>query len=244
MKNNHKIKIGIMGGAGEHGDQLFEDGLKIAYQIGQEIARSGATLVTGATTGLPYAAVLGASDFGGKTLGISPGKNAIEHVRFIQKPLDGLYEAEFTGRGLIGREIENVAHCTAVIAIGGGTGTMTELGIASQAAMPIGGYTNAGGTGARVKTDPEFFGRYGSIISFSNDPDELVQDAIRNSISYLENPQGLAKKGYLFLFGKTRDDLANSVVRIDSSLDAIVKEGLPLAAKERSILAKIRGAKK
>ena len=58
MKLQHQVKncIAVLGGAGSYTDAQVIAG----FQIGREIARNGMNLVTGATTGIPYAAAIGA----------------------------------------------------------------------------------------------------------------------------------------------------------------------------------------
>jgi len=72
-----RISVGVMGSAG--GD-LNRQTLDKAFRMGEEIARRGCVLITGACPGLPHQAVLGAMKAGGTVVGISPALNFEEHA--------------------------------------------------------------------------------------------------------------------------------------------------------------------
>ena len=76
--------------------------------MGQEIARRGCVLITGACPGLPHQAVLGAKSVGGTVVGISPALNFEEHAMKYASPYHGYDAIIYTGSGLMGREIENI----------------------------------------------------------------------------------------------------------------------------------------
>src|SRR3989338_4784298 len=94
------LQIGVMGGAFEY----TPEAISAAYNVGKTIAQNNCTLITGATTGIPYAAALGTRSAGGLSIGISPGKDAKEHVERFGKPLEGLDAIIYTGMGFNGRE--------------------------------------------------------------------------------------------------------------------------------------------
>ena len=56
------------------------DAMEKTKELGREIARQGAVLVTGATTGVPLWATMGAKEAGGISIGFSPAVNLA--VRF------------------------------------------------------------------------------------------------------------------------------------------------------------------
>ncbi len=64
------------------------EGRDKAFSIGREIAKSGYNLITGACTGLPFAAVEGAREEGGCTIGISPALDEREHVEEYNYPVN------------------------------------------------------------------------------------------------------------------------------------------------------------
>src|SRR5580704_4119045 len=96
-----KIQIGVMGSAG--GD-LTPAELELARRIGRRIAERDCTIITGACPGLPHAAVLGAHEAGGISLGVSPALTREEHVDIYSSPLEPYSTMVFTGSGLMGRE--------------------------------------------------------------------------------------------------------------------------------------------
>ena len=72
------VKIGVSGtaDASRYGLDVFAK----AKEIGREIARAGAITVTGATTGFPLFAAMGAKDECGFSIGFSPASSEREHV--------------------------------------------------------------------------------------------------------------------------------------------------------------------
>lgn len=80
------MKIAVYGSAtGELSDEVK----KKARELGRQIARSGHTLVTGACPGLPYEAVIGASEEGGECIGFSPAVNEKQHIEVLSFPVKG-----------------------------------------------------------------------------------------------------------------------------------------------------------
>ncbi len=128
-----KLQIGVMGSAA---DLNYSDkALACAKELGKEIAKSGNILVYGAEkeySSLSTNAAIEASKNGGITVGITPGKKKDIYGDFRPTILIpcGL---EIGG----GREFSLVLSCDAIIAIGGGSGTLTEMAIAYQAGIPI-----------------------------------------------------------------------------------------------------------
>ena len=101
----------------------------IAEKVGALIARSGATLVCGGLDGVMEAACKGAKSAGGSTIGILPGLSKNEANQWIDIPIcTGLGDA---------RNIVVVRTGSAVIAIGGAYGTLSEIGHALSDGKPI-----------------------------------------------------------------------------------------------------------
>ncbi|HEY1869296.1 MAG TPA: hypothetical protein VGG70_13455, partial [Candidatus Cybelea sp.] len=115
-----KLQIGVMGSAG---GVLTDGQVAIAKRLGESIARRGALIVTGACPGLPHAAVLGAHEAGGESLGVSPAHSPEEHVELYESPLEPYTAMCFTGSGLMGREVHNIHSSDFVIFVGGRSGT-------------------------------------------------------------------------------------------------------------------------
>ena len=96
--------------------------LEWAEEVGQDLARGGAIVVTGGLGGVMRAASRGASAIGGQTIGILPGADPAEANEFIQTPIA-------TGLGVV-RNLVVVTSADAVVAVGGRHGTLSEIGLA------------------------------------------------------------------------------------------------------------------
>ena len=136
------LAVGVMGSAG---GQVASEVRKTLYELGREIGRRGAVLVTGVAPGLPHDAVLGSKSVGGLVIGISPALNLQEHVERYKSPTRGYDLIVYTGSGLMGREIENIRTCDVVVIAGGRSGTLGEFAIAYDEAKLIGVLTGTGG---------------------------------------------------------------------------------------------------
>ena len=128
-----KIQIGIMGAAADL--KYSDEALDFAKELGKLIAKSGNVLVYGAEkeyTSLSTEAAKVATKNGGITIGVAGGKNKKIFGKFRPTVLinSGL---EIGG----GREFTLVLSCDVIIAISGGSGTLTEMAIAYQAGIPI-----------------------------------------------------------------------------------------------------------
>src|SRR3989344_1167775 len=92
-----KYKI-CVSGAAETG-HCAVDALDKAQELGREIARRGAVLVNGATTGFPLSAAKGAKEEGGFCVGLSPAFSEKEHIEQYQLPVDYMDVIIYTGFG-------------------------------------------------------------------------------------------------------------------------------------------------
>ncbi len=102
---------------------------RLAEEVGREIARRGAVLVCGGMAGVMEAACKGASEEDGLTIGILPGDNRKAANPYVQIPI-------VSGIGYA-RNVAVVKSAQAIIAIDGSYGTLTEIGYALQAGIPI-----------------------------------------------------------------------------------------------------------
>lgn len=128
-----KIQIGVMGSAADL--NYSDETLAFAKELGKLIAKSGNILVYGAEkdyTSLSTEAAKEASKNNGITIGVAGGKS---------KKVFGKYRPTvLINSGLDiggGREFTLVLSCDVIIAISGGSGTLTEMAIAYQANIPI-----------------------------------------------------------------------------------------------------------
>ncbi len=108
---------------------------KLAEEVGFQVATKGATLLLGAEKdfdSLSTAACRGAKKANGLTVGITYGKG----MDIVEKDHTDIVIATGLERGG-GRELSLILSCDAVIALGGGSGTLTEIAIAYQANIPV-----------------------------------------------------------------------------------------------------------
>lgn len=128
-----KIQIGIMGSAADL--NYSDEALAFAKELGKLIAESGNILVYGAEkeySSLSTNAAMSASENGGMTVGITGGKDKKIYGEY--RP-DVLIPCGLEIGG--GREFTLILTCDVIIAISGGSGTLTEMAIAYQAGIPI-----------------------------------------------------------------------------------------------------------
>ena len=128
-----KLQIGVMGSAA---DLKFSDELvALAEDIGRLLAERGAIVLYGAEKdydSLSTAAARGAKKANGLTVGITYGKGK----DIFDKDNTDIVISTGLDRGG-GREFVLVNSCDAIIAISGGSGTLTEMAIAYQSNIPI-----------------------------------------------------------------------------------------------------------
>lgn len=127
-----KFQIGVIGSAADLGYAKGVEGA--AYEVGKYIAEKGGILFFGAEkdgSSLSTVACRGAKDAGGLTVGITYGKSK----DILEKDTDIIIPCGLERGG--GRETVLISGCDAVIAISGGSGTLTELAIAYQADIPM-----------------------------------------------------------------------------------------------------------
>src|SRR3989304_2006249 len=149
-KHGHsQIKI-CVSGAAETG-HCGLDALEKAKELGREIARQGAVLVTGATTGFPLWVAMGLKEVGGISIGISPAASEREHVEVYKLPLDYLDLIIYTGFGYAGRDILLTRAADAVICGCGRIGTIHEFTIAFEDNKPIGIFEGPWEMGAELE---------------------------------------------------------------------------------------------
>ncbi len=111
---------------GSHDDCRFLDE---AFTIGKHIAQRKWVLVCGGRGGIMEAASKGASEEGGIVIGILPGSDFSDANPYLTA-------AVASGIGFA-RNSMNVLSGDVIVAIGGKTGTMTELSYAFQYGKPI-----------------------------------------------------------------------------------------------------------
>jgi uncharacterized protein (TIGR00725 family) len=167
------MAIGVMGSAG---GKLEPEVIQLIRHLGAVIALRGHVLLTGACPGLPHEAAIGAKLAGGIVVGISPALNLDEHIRKYRSPTRGYDTIIYTGSGLMGREIENIRSCDAVIFAGGRSGTLGEFAIAYDEGKVIGALVNSGGITEHLQAIIEMVNKdTGATISYDEDPERLIK---------------------------------------------------------------------
>lgn len=167
-----KIQIGVMGSSG---GSISDEQLELARRLGRRIADHDCTIVTGACPGLPHAAVLGAHEAGGVSLGVSPALTREEHVDVYHSPIQPYTTMVFTGSGLMGRETHNIHSSDFVLFIAGRSGTLGEFCIAYDEGKLIGVLLHSGGVSDRVETIRDLVDKEtGAVIVTDSDPEALV----------------------------------------------------------------------
>jgi len=102
---------------------------RLAYELGQLIAREGWVLVCGGMGGVMEQACRGARDAGGVSLGILFGNSREEGNPYLSySVVTGMGEA---------RNALVVKSCHVVVAVAGAFGTLSEIGLANNAGIPV-----------------------------------------------------------------------------------------------------------
>lgn len=95
------------------------DILRLAEEVGAEIAKRGAAVVCGGLGGVMEAVCKGARREGGLTIGIIPSDEKNDANPYVQIPI-------VTGMGM-GRNVMLVKTADVIIAVGGEFGTLSEI---------------------------------------------------------------------------------------------------------------------
>src|SRR6266404_7158919 len=171
-----KIKIGVMGSAEEHSPAELREQ---AVALGRSIAVRDAILLTGATTGLVYAAGKAAHDSGALHIGISPAHDEREHLETYALPTDACDAIIYTGFGLKGRNVVLVRSCDVVVFIAGSIGSLNEFTIAYDEGKIIGCLTGTGGVADEIKRLTETFPKQTRArIFYDEDPVKLIDECL------------------------------------------------------------------
>ena len=176
-KHGHdRIKI-CVSGAAETG-HCGLNALDLAKELGREIVRQGAILVTGATTGFPMWSAMGAKEVGGISLGFSPAATEKEHVEAYKLPLDYMDLIVYTGFGYPGRDLLLTRSVDAVICGCGRIGTIHEFVIAFEDNKAIGIFEGPWEMSAELEDILAKSHRPNDRIITGKDPKKLVADII------------------------------------------------------------------
>lgn len=121
--NDRPLRVAVIGAADAGATECA-----LARDVGRHLAKAGVVVVCGGRSGVMEAVSRGAAEAGGVVLGILPGGDPAEANPWVSIPLaSGLGEA---------RNALVVGTAEAVIAIGGGWGTLSEIAFARKMGRP------------------------------------------------------------------------------------------------------------
>jgi uncharacterized protein (TIGR00725 family) len=120
------MRVSVIGGA-----TVTDEQYRQARRVGELLGERGHELVCGGRTGVMEAACKGAAETGGHTIGILPGEDREAANDYVETAIA-------TGIGSA-RNVLVVLNGDAVIAVDGGTGTLSELGHALDFGRPVAG---------------------------------------------------------------------------------------------------------
>ena len=175
-KSYLKYKI-CVSGAAETG-HCADGALEKSKELGRQIVEHNGILTTGATTGIPYWAAIGAKDAKGFVVGFSPAASEKGHVKKYRLPTDYHDVIVYTGFGYSGRNLILTRASDAVITSCGRMGTLNEFTVAFEDNKPIGILTGSGGTADYVKDIIEKAHRGPGKVIYNTDPKALVEELI------------------------------------------------------------------
>jgi len=118
------IYVGVVGGSSAGDEER-----RTAELVGRELARAQAILVCGGLGGVMEAASRGAKSRRGLTIGLLPGLDRSEANGWVDVAIA-------TGLGEI-RNALIVRTSDALVAVGGGVGTLSEIGFALKLGRPV-----------------------------------------------------------------------------------------------------------
>ena len=172
-----KYKICVSGG--EEGKNA-EGAYSLVQTIGQEIAKRGHILITGATSGVPFVAAKAAKKAGGANIGFSPAGSEAEHQKKYHLPMNPeifdhiIYaEAGYTGRNLL-----MVRSSDATIIVDGRIGTLNEFTVAFEEHEIVGVLEGSGGIADEIRRILDVAKKGRRKVIFERDPVRLVEKVI------------------------------------------------------------------
>ncbi|WP_336336107.1 TIGR00725 family protein [Haloarcula brevis] len=120
------MRVSVIGGS-----TVTDAQYRQAREVGTLLAERGHDVVCGGLTGVMEAACRGAREAGGHTVGILPGEHTAAANDYVETAIA-------TGLGNA-RNVLVVMNGAAVVAVDGGTGTLSELGHALDMGRPVAG---------------------------------------------------------------------------------------------------------
>lgn len=141
-----KLQIGIIGSMADQ--KISTVNIKIAGQVGEEVAKAGAILIFGYEEdfeSISQIAAKAAIEKGGETICFVAGTSKPKKINSV---------AIVTGQNKGGgREFSLVLSADAIISIAGGSGTLGEIAMAYQANIPTIAIENTGGWSDKLQNN-------------------------------------------------------------------------------------------
>ncbi len=167
-----KFKICVSGSAANNcGPGAFRK----SWEVGREIVKQGAVLVTGATIGIPEWAARGAKSAKGVSIGLSPAGSKREHINKYHLPTSNMDIIIYTGFDYSGRNLLLTRSSDAVIEICGRVGTLNEFTIAFEDKKPIGVLLGTGGAVEEIPHILKVAKRGHKNVIYDTDPKRLIK---------------------------------------------------------------------
>lgn len=189
------FKICISGAA--EGDCLNKETLEKSEKVGEAVAKAGAVLITGATTGLPHAAAQGAKKAGGISIGFSPAASRVDHINRYHLPTKYIDLTVYTGFGYAGRNLILTRSSDAVIIICGRIGTLNEFTVAFEDRKPIGILEDSGGMADEIEEITTIAHKHQCKVLYEKDPEKLVKGLIEDlKKKYKKDKEKLSSAGH------------------------------------------------
>jgi len=194
------FKICVSGAA--EGECVNKITMAQAETVGKAIAKAGAVIVTGATTGIPHAAAHGAKKAGGISIGFSPASSRVDHIRRYHLPVDNMDLIVYTGFGYAGRNLILTRSADAVIIVCGRIGTLNEFTIAFEDRKPIGVLQHSGGMANELEIITQIAHKHQCKVLYEPNPEKLVKSLVADlkeqyredtekltPVRFVENPE-------------------------------------------------------
>jgi len=182
-----KYKFCVSGAA--HTGHCSKDARLLAKEIGKEIVRQNGILLTGATTGTPYWAAIGAKEEGGMSIGISPASSEKDHKGKYGLPTDYFDLIIYSGSGFSTRNLWLMKSSDAVIFICGRMGTLNEFTICFEDKRLMGVLEGTGGTADMIRQIIKTAHKGPGKIIYDKNPEKLVSRLIK----MIDKERGLNK---------------------------------------------------
>lgn len=174
MPQQYKICV-----SGSAADNCLPGAFEKSKEVGYQIVKQGAVLLTGATIGIPEWATRGAKKAKGISIGFSPASTKKEHLNTYRLPTANMDLIIYTGADYSGRNLILTRSADAVIEICGRIGTLNEFTIAFEDKKPIGVLMGTGGITEEIKHILNVSKRGKKNIVFDTDPARLVKKLLK-----------------------------------------------------------------